>query len=224
MATDDDPQTRWGCPDDTRACWLEVDLGAPKAFGRVAINELADRIRKFTLDYRDTTDAPWQTAFAGTMAGATFQQDFPTVTGRFVRLNITEASGPPTIWEFNVHPGAPGWQRCGAWTAKSFHDGKAALSLDLSPFIPKPGQFEVKFEQTGGEQALRITKTTLLYEGEEATPGLLTRWTLHTVQCQSHRPGNQGNQFCAQSRDRQRRHRLPRHGLDPPSPNRMKAT
>jgi hypothetical protein len=109
------------------------------------------------------------------MAGATFQQDFPTVTGRFVRLNITEASGPPTIWEFNVHPGAPGWQRCGAWTAKSFHDGKAALSLDLSPFIPNPGQFEVKLEQTDGEQALRITKTKLLYEGEEATPGLLTR-------------------------------------------------
>jgi alpha-L-fucosidase len=175
MATDDDPQTRWGCPDATRACWLEVDLGAPTAFGRVAINELADRMRKFTLDYRDTPQAPWQTALAGTTAGATFHQDFPTVTGRFVRLNITEASGPPTIWEFEVHPGAPGWQRCGAWTAKSFQDGKADLTLDLSPFIPKPGQFEVKFEPTGGEPALRIAKATLLYEGEEATPGLLTR-------------------------------------------------
>jgi len=175
MATDDDPQTRWGCPDGTTACWLEVDLGAPTAFGRVAINELADRIRKFTLDYRDTTNSPWQTAFAGTRAGATFQQNFPTVTGRYVRLNITEASGPPTIWEFNLHPGAPGWQRCGSWTAKSFRDGKAALTLDLSPFIPKPGQFEVKFEQTGGQHTLRITKSTLLYEGEEATPGLLTR-------------------------------------------------
>ena len=61
MATDDDAQTRWGCPDGTTACWLEVDLGAPTAFGRVAISELADRIRKFTLDYRDTTNAPWQT-------------------------------------------------------------------------------------------------------------------------------------------------------------------
>jgi alpha-L-fucosidase len=175
MATDDDAQTRWGCPDGTTACWLEVDLGAPTAFGRVAISELADRIRKFTLDYRDTTNAPWQTSFAGTTAGATFQQSFPTVIGRYVRLNITEASGPPTIWEFNLHCGVPGWQRCGAWTAESFHDGKAALTLDLSPFIPKPGQFEVKFEQTGGQHALRIAKSTLLYEGEAATPGLLTR-------------------------------------------------
>ena len=30
MATDDDQQTRWGCPDGTTACWLEVDLGAPR--------------------------------------------------------------------------------------------------------------------------------------------------------------------------------------------------
>jgi alpha-L-fucosidase len=105
MATDDDPQTRWGCPDGTTAARLEVDLGAPTAFGRVTISELADRIRKFTLDYRDATNAPWKTALAGSRVGAKFQQDFRTVVGRFVRLNITEASGPPTIWEFNLHPG-----------------------------------------------------------------------------------------------------------------------
>ena len=160
MATDDDPQTRWGCPDGTTACWLEVDLGVPTAFGRVAISELADRIRKFTLEYRDDTNAPWQMRLGRhPRRRERFQQDFPAVTGRFVRLNITEASGPPTIWEFNLHPGAPAWQRCGAWTAESFRDGKATLTLDLSPFIPKPGQFEVKFEQTGGQHALRITKS-----------------------------------------------------------------
>jgi hypothetical protein len=175
MATDDNMQTRWGCPDGTTACWLEVDLGAPTEFGRVAINELADRIRKFTLEYRNDTNFPWQVALEGTRVGARFQKDFSTVTGRFVRLNITEASGPPTIWEFNLHPGAQGWQCCGAWTAQTFRNGQATLTLDLSPFIPKPGQFEVKFEQTGGHHALRITKTTLFYEGEEATPGLLAR-------------------------------------------------
>ena len=177
MATDDNMQTRWGCPDGTTACSLEVDLGAPTEFGRVAINELADRIRKFSLQYRNDTNAPWQSALEGTRVGARFQKDFPAVSGRFVRLNIIEASGPPTIWEFNLHPGAQGWQRCGAWTAQTFRNGQATLTLDLSPFIPKPGQFEVKFEQTGGKSSFRITRTTLLYEGEEATPGLLTRLT-----------------------------------------------
>jgi alpha-L-fucosidase len=175
MATDDNPQTRWGCPDGTTACWLEVDLGTPTAFGKVAINELADRIRKFTLEVRSDPNAPWQPALGGARVGASFEQGFPTVTGRFVRLNITDASGPPTIWEFNLHPGTPGWQRCGGWTAEAFHRGKAALTLDLSPLIPKPGQYEVKFEQTGGRHTLRIAKTVLLYEGAEATPGLLMR-------------------------------------------------
>ena len=32
----------------------------------------------------------------------------------------------------------------------------------------------MKFEQTGGQHSLCITATTLLYEGEVATPGLLT--------------------------------------------------
>jgi hypothetical protein len=175
MATDDDLQTRWGCPDGTTACWLEVDLGLPTTFGRVAANELADRIRKFTLEYRDTTQATWQIACAGTRLGAGFRQDFPAVTGRYVRLNITEASGPPTIWEFNLYPGSAGGQRCGVWTEESFRDGRAMLTLDLSPFILQPGQFEVKFEQTGGRHPVQILKATLLYEGEEATPGLLTR-------------------------------------------------
>jgi hypothetical protein len=175
MATDDDSQTRWGCPDGTTTCWLEVDLRAPTEFGKVEITELADRIRQFTLQYRNDTNAPWQAALEGTRVGARFQKDFPAVTGRFVRLNITAASGPPTIWEFNLHPGAPGWQRCGAWTAQTFRNGQATLTLDLSPFILKPGQFEVKFEQTGGINPFRVGKATLLYEGEEASPGLLTQ-------------------------------------------------
>ncbi len=175
MATDDNPETRWGCPDGTTAGWLQVDLGVPTALGRVAINELTDRIRKFTLEYRNDPNAPWQTALEGTRVGERFQGDFLTVTGRFVRLNITEASGPPTIWEFNLYSSVPGWQRCGAWAGKDFRAGKVALTLDLSPFITKPGQFEVKFELTSGPRAFRIAKATLLYEGEEATPGLLTR-------------------------------------------------
>ena len=53
MATDNDRQTRWGCPDGTTACWLEVDLGVPTQFGSVGLYELADRIRRFTLEYRN---------------------------------------------------------------------------------------------------------------------------------------------------------------------------
>ena len=33
----------------------------------------------------------------------------------------------------------------------------------------------MKFEQTGGSNPFRVDHATLLYEGENATPGLLTR-------------------------------------------------
>ena len=175
MSTDDDPQTRWGCPDGTTACWLEVDFSKPETFGRIEISELADRIRKYTLEYRDSPQASWRIALAGTRVGAGFQQNFPMVTGRYVRLNITEASGPPTIWEFNLYPGVPGWQRCGSWTSDIFRNGTNTLILDLSPFITRPGQYEVKFEQSGGPRPLHLIKATLIYEGEDAMTGLLTR-------------------------------------------------
>lgn len=175
MATDDDVGTRWGTTDDTKACWLEVDLGAPTAFGKLTINELADRIQKFNLEYRNGPTEPWRCAFTGGRVGARFEQQFPVVSGRFVRLNITDASGPPTIWEFNLYPGPREWRQCGAWDAQAFRDGRASLTVDLSPFIPEPGQYEVKFEQTGGRHPLQILKAELLYEGAAATPGLLTR-------------------------------------------------
>jgi len=39
-AVDGDPNTRWATRDETRACWLEVDLERPETFDKVAISEL----------------------------------------------------------------------------------------------------------------------------------------------------------------------------------------
>ena len=134
MATDDDMQTRWGCPDGTTACWLEVDLGAPTRVWPSCDQRTRRPDPQFTLQYRNDTNAPWQSALEGARVGARFQQEFPAVTGRFVRLNITEASGPPTIWEFNLYPGAQGWQRCGVWTAQSFPRRPSHAHAGPQPF------------------------------------------------------------------------------------------
>ena len=102
-AVDGDPNTRWATSDVTRACWLEVDLGQGRHFDRVTINELTPRIRKFAIQYRMNEMDPWQTALAGTDAGQNFNQRFPKVMGRYVRLNILDASLAPTIFEFGVY-------------------------------------------------------------------------------------------------------------------------
>lgn len=108
-AVDGDPNTRWATSDETRACWLEVDLEAPQTFDTVALRELEPRITRFAIEYRLTPEAPWETALAGTTAGRDYRQPFPAVTGRYVRLNIQEATFAPTLWEFELFgpEGAP---------------------------------------------------------------------------------------------------------------------
>ena len=104
-AVDGDQNTRWATSDETRACWLEVDLEQPETFDKVAISELEPRIIKFDVQYRMTPDEEWRVALAGEQAGKQYTNSFPAVTGRYVRLNILEATFAPTIWEFEVFGG-----------------------------------------------------------------------------------------------------------------------
>ena len=101
-AFDDDLETRWATDSSTNQVWLEVDLGKPTTFSKVAIHEWdgGQRIRKFEVQYQDG-DA-WKTIFAGTRVGTDFEKSFPAVTARLVRLNILAATDGPTIDEFEI--------------------------------------------------------------------------------------------------------------------------
>lgn len=99
-AFDDDTGTRWATDSGVKQAWLEVDLGAPATFGKVAISEAFDRVRKFELQYKDG-DA-WKTFLEGTRIGAEYAKAFSPVTAQVVRLNILEATDGPTIWEFQL--------------------------------------------------------------------------------------------------------------------------
>jgi len=101
LAFDGDPGTRWGCAPDTKAGWLAVDLGEPKTFSRLYVNEGTwDRVRKFELQIQIGED--WQAIHTGTTIGENFSVTFEPVTARHVRLNILEASDVPTIWEVQL--------------------------------------------------------------------------------------------------------------------------
>ena len=101
-AIDGDPATRWATDSGVKQAWLELDLGKPVTFGRVAISEEYDRVRRFELQYKD--GETWKTFLQGTRIGEQYAQDFPPVTAQYVRLNILEATDGPTIWEFQLLP------------------------------------------------------------------------------------------------------------------------
>jgi alpha-L-fucosidase len=106
-AVDGDPGTRWATDSGVKQAWLELDLGKPVTFGRVAISEEYDRVRRFELQSKD--GETWKTFLQGTRIGEQYSQDFPPVTAQYVRLNILEATDGPTIWEFQLM--APGTSR-----------------------------------------------------------------------------------------------------------------
>ena len=62
-AVDDNESTRWATDEGIRQAWLEVDLGAPLAIGRVYLSEAYDRVQEFELQCR--RDGQWQTFVRG---------------------------------------------------------------------------------------------------------------------------------------------------------------
>jgi alpha-L-fucosidase len=102
-AMDGNQDTRWATDEGTKQAWLEVDLGAPATFDRVAIDEAyAGRVKRFELQCPQ--EGAWNTIFSGTTIGARYQHAFPPVTAQKVRLTILESSDGPTIKEFQLFP------------------------------------------------------------------------------------------------------------------------
>ena len=101
FAFDGDEQTRWATDDGTRQAWVAVQYPKARTVNEVFISEaLTSRVQKFEFQYRDGGD--WKTIFSGTTLGKKFEKHFDAVTASAFRLNIRDASGPPTINEIDL--------------------------------------------------------------------------------------------------------------------------
>jgi len=108
-AVDGRDNTRWATDAGTKSAWLEIHMGQPKTFSRAAIKQACPelkRIRKFAIECWQ--DEQWKTIVRGENLGAHYSVKFEPVTAQRVRLNITEATDGPTIFEFRLlAPAAP---------------------------------------------------------------------------------------------------------------------
>jgi alpha-L-fucosidase len=104
-AVDGNGETRWATDSGTKSAWLEADLGQPRVFNRAVIKQAypeLKRVRKFTIEYWQ--DEQWKPCYRGENLGAKLVASFEPVTAQRVRLNITESTDGPTIWEFQLFP------------------------------------------------------------------------------------------------------------------------
>ena len=102
-AVDGNSDTRWATDAGTKSVWLEVDLGQLQTFSRAVIKQAypeLKRVRKFAIEYWQ--DEQWKVCNRGENLGAKLAAKFDPVIAQRVRLNITEATDGPTIWEFQL--------------------------------------------------------------------------------------------------------------------------
>ena len=83
---------------------MEVDLGKPARIRRAVIENAypeLKRIRKFAIE--TWQDGHWKPCYQGENLDAKLDITFDPVTASRVRLNITEATDTPTLWEFQLY-------------------------------------------------------------------------------------------------------------------------
>ncbi|KUL31921.1 discoidin domain-containing protein [Actinoplanes awajinensis] len=105
-AVDGDNGTRWSSA-FAAAQWFQVDLGAPTAVSRVAINWEGAYAKAFTIQL--STDGSAYTQAYATTTGTGGAQSIPiSGTARYVRINLTQRALDIygySFWEFQVFSG-----------------------------------------------------------------------------------------------------------------------
>ncbi len=94
--------SRWATDENVREAWLEVALREPARIDSAFLSQYLDRIRAYELQAR-CGDGPWRTIARGGRigpAGATLS--FRPVRADAVRLVVTDSTGGPTLWDFEI--------------------------------------------------------------------------------------------------------------------------
>jgi hypothetical protein len=102
-ANDGNPATRWNAAaGDEAGAWLEIDLGQPTRFNRIAVRQLDQRIATYKIQYQD--GAGWRDAYSGATADESWRARFPAVQASRVRFLVVSTRNNMTasIYEFAV--------------------------------------------------------------------------------------------------------------------------
>jgi alpha-L-fucosidase len=158
---------------------LTLTLSEPSTLNHVVLMEditQGERIRQYTVDGR--VGGLWQQLCSGTAVGHKKIDTFTAVDKvTDVRLRSLRSVGVPIIRQLAVYNTAvttydPG-QRS-SWVVDQWYPGHPATGsdpyvwdIDLTSFIDSPGQFELAFEKTGGDQDIEVQSATLLIDSVE---------------------------------------------------------
>ena len=87
----------WSPAKDDKTPWVEIDLGNPEKVSEAIIYESGQAIKAFELQYQ--TGETWKTIYKGTTIGSKAVIKLPKFTAQKVRLQLTDFSKVPGIYE-----------------------------------------------------------------------------------------------------------------------------
>lgn len=183
---------RFGQPlkmvNDKKGKEVTINFDEPTVINHVVIMEdyrEGERIRAY--DVEGYAGDEWKRLSSGSSVGRKKIDYFEDIAVTKVRLTITRSAAEPLIRSFSLYKidntpelkykeevASKDWQYLNSWMPEMFSNGKASINLNLTSYIPVPGQYEVLFKQTEGKRVTAIDKAELFYDGEKTLPEFIT--------------------------------------------------
>ena len=166
---------------DTSGVYFEIPFKAPADINHIILMEdyrEGHCIREYVVE--GLSGKEWKLLARGSAAGRMKIDPFPTLAVSKVRLKITKYAELPMIRSVSVYNvenyifkqeawSANEWKQCGTWDTKSFVNGTGKQTIDLSPFITKPGQYEVVFTASVVITGMKIKKAEIYFDNDMLT-------------------------------------------------------
>ncbi len=166
---------------DTSGISFEIPLNKTAWINHVVLKEdyrYGHRIREYVIE--GYSESGWKVLAKGSAVGRMKIDPFLSMAVSKVRLRITKYADLPLIRSFAVYNvenylfnpdpfSSFEWNLCGTWDTKSFIKGKESLTVDLSKFIMKPGQYEVVFKSSVAITEMHIDTARIYFDNDMLT-------------------------------------------------------
>lgn len=168
--------------------FAEIDFHKPTVINHAITMEdyrQGERIRLYVIEGYE--NGVWRKLAQGTAVGRKKIDYFKRVKVTKVRLHVLQAAATPIIRSFSVYYVAGfkpfpdtyhrNWKACGEWNANAFKNGHLQLKVNLTSFIPVPGQYKIKIIPPKNSQQLKlhVESVKLYFQGEPAPPEFLRK-------------------------------------------------
>lgn len=166
---------------DTSGIFFEILLNKDHEINHVVLMEdyrYGHRIREYEVEGFSGNE--WKLLAKGSAIGRMKIDPFSSIAVSKIRLRITKYADLPLIRSFAVYNAenyifkpdpfnSIEWNVCGTWDTKSFFNGKGKLTVDLSKFILKPGQYEVTFSNSVVITGMHVEKAGIYFDKDMLT-------------------------------------------------------